>query len=76
MPISREITLAARMGFEPPTAGSVGWCSASTQCACVLSMRLRSRVESSQIAGVQSGDSWWTDIGTDATHGPSFHGPQ
>jgi hypothetical protein len=33
--------------IEALTARSVGWCSASTQCACVLFVQLNSGAESS-----------------------------
>jgi hypothetical protein len=60
---------ARREGLDPPTAKSVGWCSASTPCARVPLMLLRSDAESSQTATVLAGNGWWTDTQTDTPVG-------
>src|SRR5215207_5676817 len=43
-----------------PNRQTVGWCSTSTAWSRVLLVQLRSGAESSETAGVLSGDSWWT----------------
>jgi hypothetical protein len=65
---------ARREGLEPPTARSVGWCSASTPCARVPLMLLRSDAESSQTATVLAGNGWWTDTQTDTPVGGELSG--
>jgi hypothetical protein len=63
---------AHREGFEPPTARSVAWCSASTQCACALSVLLRSAGRIQPVTYVPSRTGWWTDTRTDTEGGTSL----